>query len=1386
MEISNPNSFAVRYSIALFAPALMAGVMQVTWPAFELSPVGLFLLAIMFCSWYGGPGPSLLSLLLSFPLAEYFFIAPYFAAGQQHRSHVIKLLTLATIGLCTVLLSALTHKEKRRAEINVQSALLAEEARRQSAARYQLLFDRNPLPMWAYDLETLAFLAVNDAAVEHYGYSREEFLRMTIQDVCPTEDVATRVTGLSNTIEEWDARPHTWRHRIRDGSIIDVEIRLRSMDLAGRPARLVLVNDVTERKHMERAISESEESLARAQEIAHIGSWDWDLLTNRVQWSEEMYRIYGVTRKEFGETYEAAIDFTHPDDKQRVRQFIADALEDFKPSAFDYRIVRKDGSIRIINAQARVYPGADGRAFKMAGTLQDITERKAAEEALREAEQNYRDIFENAVEGIFQTSPAGGYICANPSLARMLGYDSPEDLLRERGENREQHYQNAALHQEYFRLLEEHGVVRDFEYEELRKDGKRINVLANARAVRDGEGKLRYYEGTTQDISERKQAQTRSAAFAILARKLSGAQVPLNAARTIADTAHELFGWESFALKLYDAKEDIIHPLLCIDTVDGQPRDVTPLIADFGPTPKARLVIGQGAQLTLREEPYEFDEDSVPFGDTGRPSASVMSVPIRHSAKVIGILSIQSYRPHAYDREALNNLQALADHCGAALNRIWAEEALRSQKEMLQKIFDHIPAMITFFDADGRIRVVNREWECWRGWSLEELQNRPADLLTEGYPDPEYRQKVLEMAAESNGRPFELKTRVRDGRVVDTIWSVINLSDGTRIGLGQDITERKQTEDALRESEERYRELFENAKDATYVHDLSGRYTSVNRATEKLTGHTRAEIIGRSFADFVPPDELPIITEHLCRKLAEKGETTYESKITTRDGRQIPVEVSSHLIYQNGSGVGVQGTARDITERKRAEERLREYEKVVEGLEEMIIVVDRGFRYLLANRAYLKYRGLDREELLGRLVPDIVSKDLFEGVIKAKLERAFQGHVVEYPLHLSYPELGERDLLCSYFPIEGPSGIDRVACVFQDITERQRAEEALRQSEERFSKAFQSSPAALSIALLEDGKLLEVNEAFLRMTGFNREEVIGRSTVELELWTNHDRGMIAKALRERGAVANLDIKFQQKSGGIREGLFSAELIQLDGGPSILAIVQDITERNRAAEALQNYPRQLIKAQEAERQRIARELHDQVGQVLTAIHLNLQTVWETCESSEARALIDEGVAMVDEALAQVRDLSFELRPSLLDDLGLVTALRWYAARFEQRTGIHAITAIDLSGKGTRLGRELETACFRIVQEALTNVVRHAGAKNISITLRSCDDQLQLSIKDDGAGFDAYAQNLSAFAGHVGLRGMRERALALGGQLEIKSSPSRGTVISAHFPGPGKEE
>lgn len=749
------------------------------------------------------------------------------------------------------------------------------------------------------------------------------------------------------------------------------------------------------------------------------------------------------------------------------------------------------------NQTAIVAPGVPTRI----GIRQDITERQRAEEAQREAEQKYRDIFENALEGIFQTSPDGRFVIANPALARMFGFDSTEELIRERADISKQHYVDPKRRDEFKRLFEEEGIVRHFEYEAYRKDGSRIWVSENVRAVRDQSGAVLCYEGSAQDI-----------------------------------------------------------------------------------------------------------------------------------------------------------------------------------------------------------------------------------------------------------------------------------------------TDRKRAEEALRESEERYRELFENAKDATYVHDLSGRYTSVNRAAEKLSGHSREELIGRRFTDFVPPEQIEIVSEHLCRKLVEEGETTYETEVIARDGRRVPVEVSSHLIYQSDVGIGVQGTARDITERKRADDQLRQARDFAENLIQTANVIILGLdvegNINLFNQTAEEITGYTAAELKGRSwFETLVPRDRYPYVWDEFIRVAggWMSTTFENPILTKSGE--ERYIMWQNSQVRVDGKVVATISFGNDITERKRAEEALRQSEERFSKAFHSSPAALSIAPLEDGRLLEVNAAFLRMTGFSRAEVIGRTTVELGLWTSPSRRAMAEALRERGAVENLEIKFQKKSGEIRDGLLSAELIHLDAGPSVLGIGQDVTERNRTAEALQRYPHQLLEAQEAERQNIARELHDQIGQVLTAIQLNLQTVWETCESSESRALIDEGVAIVDEALAQVRDLSFELRPSLLDDLGLATALRWYADRFAQRTGISATTAIDLPESPIRLRRELETACFRIVQEALTNVVRHARARKVSITLRSSKDQIRLSIKDDGTGFDVHTRNL---AGSVGLRGMRERALALGGRLEIKSSPSRGTEIRAYFPGESKKD
>jgi signal transduction histidine kinase len=224
--------------------------------------------------------------------------------------------------------------------------------------------------------------------------------------------------------------------------------------------------------------------------------------------------------------------------------------------------------------------------------------------------------------------------------------------------------------------------------------------------------------------------------------------------------------------------------------------------------------------------------------------------------------------------------------------------------------------------------------------------------------------------------------------------------------------------------------------------------------------------------------------------------------------------------------------------------------------------------------------------------------------------------------------------------------------------------------------------------------------------------------------------------------------------------------------------RDITERRRAEQALRGYSRRLIDAQEEERQRIARELHDQIGQILTAVQFNLHAVQRICGTTESMALIDDGIRVLDETLEQVRDMSLDLRPSLLDDLGLVPALRWYVGRLARRTGLKPDVVTDLPHQDMRFAREVETACFRIAQEALTNILRHAHANRVMIHLALIEDRLSLVVNDNGIGFDADLRAPSAMT--LGLQGMQERAVAVGGSIRIISRPSIGTEVNASFP------
>ena len=218
------------------------------------------------------------------------------------------------------------------------------------------------------------------------------------------------------------------------------------------------------------------------------------------------------------------------------------------------------------------------------------------------------------------------------------------------------------------------------------------------------------------------------------------------------------------------------------------------------------------------------------------------------------------------------------------------------------------------------------------------------------------------------------------------------------------------------------------------------------------------------------------------------------------------------------------------------------------------------------------------------------------------------------------------------------------------------------------------------------------------------------------------------------------------------------------------------ERQRTEQTLQLLSRRILEAQENERRAIARELHDELGQALQALKINLQTAQRVPHASAQR--LEESIAIINQAIQQVRNLSLDLRPSLLDDLGLVAALEWYLERHTQRTGVQI--HFSTSPPDMRLNPTVETTCFRVTQEALTNVTRYAQARNVWIDLTQQGAELQLRVRDDGVGFDASTAQIRATQGKsFGLLGMRERVELIGGRFELFSNPGLGAEIRAYF-------
>jgi PAS domain S-box-containing protein len=315
-----------------------------------------------------------------------------------------------------------------------------------------------------------------------------------------------------------------------------------------------------------------------------------------------------------------------------------------------------------------------------------------------------------------------------------------------------------------------------------------------------------------------------------------------------------------------------------------------------------------------------------------------------------------------------------------------------------------------------------------------------------------------------------------------------------------------------------------------------------------------------------------------------------------------------------------------------------------------------------------------------------------------------------------------------------------------------------------------------------------VNASFLKVTGLTREQVDGKPIEEVlpEASLALARSKYQEAIGGRKTVSwEESVNYP---AGRRVGEVTVTPLMNSAGTidQLAGVVRDITERALAgikteaySRKLRKLSRRLVEAQETERRTIARELHDEIGQGLTGAQMNLQAALQSPDSGALAQRLAGSLEAVERVLDQVRDISLNLRPSMLDDLGLEPALRWYTNRQAALAGLQARFAMEPLER--RLDPITETECFRIAQEALTNVVRHARARTVTVELHTKDGRLDLIVRDDGVGFDVGTVREQAVGGaSLGLLSMEERAVLSGGGLEFKSTAGEGTTVQAWFP------
>jgi PAS domain S-box-containing protein len=1149
---------------------------------------------------------------------------------------------------------------------------------------------------------------------------------------------------------------------------MSVNLRQQHETLAREHAQLVESNTqlgekIEQRKLAESALRESENRFRQLTENIDEVLWLQAPDYSTILYISPTYeKVWGRTTASLYENPYSFLEAIHPDDRSWVEQRIRN--ERTQGFSLEYRIVQPDGAVRWIWDRGFPIKDDSGVVHRIAGIAEDITERKQAQEELRRYTDEVRDLYNNAPCGYHSLDENGFYVQINDTELEWIGYTREEVLGKLRFSDILPPGSQPAFEENYREFIAS-GSVKDVEYQICSKDGVVRNVLLSATASKNSEGKFLMSRATVYDITDRRYIQQELKANEELLR--------LFVKHTPAAIA--MFDTDMRYLQVSDRFLTDYH-LGGQDIIGKRHYDVFSNIPERWKEVHRRILAGSVERMD--EEPYEDADGSQGW-------LQWESLPWRKADGEIGGLILFT--------------QVITE-------RKRAEEALRSSEERFARIFNLSPYRMGIVRvSDGRILDVNDCWVRETGYSKEESVNHIIYEM-DHWLGEEMRTRISNSIRER--RPvisFEgmMKTKMGEERYTISSAALVEF-DGEPCYLwaSNDISERKQAEE-----EKRFliHDLGERVKELTALHQTARILQDESKSIPDLL---------QEIVSLLPQSwQYPEVTAARIRF----GDVEYKTKGFVQSQWSQGVEFSAgnvkgeiEVIYSEErptADIGpfvleeanlIKSLAEMISStlnRRYAQKALQESEEVFRTLAETVSAgtyIYRDSRFIYVNPTAEKLTGYSREELLTMSPMDLMHPDFRDSVGEQVKQRERGWHSPSRHEDKILKKDGEErwmDVSAAGTQFRGQPAV--IVTAF-DITARKHAEEELQRSEARYRTLFETAPDAVGVYDSEM-RLLMANERGASLWGFkNGDEQIGRSAYDFIAPEDRDRlKALIEEIQRTGKLAVFE------STGLRsdQTRFDLEtratlIPNTDGQPpSVLTVNTDITNRKIAEKALKASEEQLralsAKAQSAREEegtRIAREIHDELGGALTGLKWDLEGIETSLMTangsptiSDVRKRIISMTGLIESTINTVRRISSELRPGVLDDLGLVAAIEWQAQQFQRRTGLKLHWETDLDN--TEVSRDGATAVFRIFQEVLTNILRHSRAKNIYVKLFEIDHSLELEVTDDGRGItDEEQQNTRS----LGLLGMKERALLVEGEVSIKGVQGKGTRVLVRIP------